>query len=189
MKSSLIAGAAIAVILAAAVVAVLSWRSRSDSAPTTDVTAALRSMALGLAPEDAGITIPSTLHGVWGVVADLGLPGGTATVVGLQGGAASLYQSPGGAIVGGESHESVRQAVAGLVLSAEGSAALLALRGPQPLPRPGHVRFYAHSRAGLLASPELSTAELAASAQPLSPLLLAVNNLITQLRLTSGAGA
>ena len=188
MKSSLVAGAAVAVIVVA-VAAVLSSRRRTPSAPAAEITASLRSMALGLTPEDAGINIPSTQQGVWGVVADFGLQAGTTTVVGLQGGTASLYQTSGEAIIGGESHENVRQAVAALVLSAEGSAALLTLRGPQPCPQPGHVRLYAHSRAGLLASPELSNAELASGALPFSPLFLAVNTLITQLRLTAGAGA
>ena len=40
-----------------------------------------RDFALHATPEKMGISVQETGDGIWGIVADLGLPGATATVV------------------------------------------------------------------------------------------------------------
>ena len=184
MKLILIVGA----VVAAVFVGILFVRRRV-STQSPGATAALRSMALNLQPAEAGITVPATPAGVWGAVADIGLPGGSATIVALQDGTASMYLSGGGGVIGGQGHESVRKAAAALIAAVERSATAFPEHGPQALPQSGGVRLYAHSKLGLLASPELSQEALISGAHPLSPCFLALNDLLTQLRLVSGPGA
>ena len=188
MKSALLITATL-LLLTLAAVGVLSFRRRTDAHLTGAITGKLRSMALGVTAPDAGIMVPDTPFGIWGVVADVGLSNGTATVVALRDGTASLYLSSGGGIIGGESHEGVRQAVAALLSAAEDAGSQFAPSSPQALPRTGHVRFYVHGRAGLLASPEIADTQLTSGSAPLSPLFLTVNALITQFRAIPGAGA
>ncbi len=188
MKSALLLAATL-LVLALGAVGVLSYRRRTTAHPTAEITGKLRSMALGITAPDAGIMVPDTPFGIWGVVADVGLPNGTATVVAFQDGTASLYLSGGGGIIGGESHEGVRQAVAALLSAAEDAGSHFAPSSQQALPRAGHVRFYLHGRAGLLASPEIVDTQLTSGSAPLSPLFLTAHALITQFRAIPSAGA
>jgi hypothetical protein len=100
-----------------------------------------------------------------------------------------MYLSGGGGVIGGQSHENVRKAVTAFIAAVEQSATAFSERGPQALPQPGGVRLYAHSKLGLLASPELSQELLISGGHPLSPCFLALNELLTQLRLVSRPGA
>ena len=156
--------------------------------PPAGVNATLRATALGAIARELGITVPETPGGVWGVIADLGLPNGCATLVALADGTASIYWGESGGVIGGQSHESVRDAVTAAVNAMGTCSAQLAATGVQPLPAAGHVRLYAHGRAGLISSEELPLSAVAGGGHPLSGCFSAINDVITQLRLVSSAG-
>src|SRR5687768_14638294 len=75
----------------------------------------LRSQALSLRREQAGIPEPSSEAPAWGILMETGYTGATVTLLSLADGTASLYFSSGGGVIGGQAHEAVRQAVAGFI--------------------------------------------------------------------------
>jgi hypothetical protein len=152
------------------------------------VTGHLREMALNASADQIGISIPEGGHGVWGVVADISMKGGSATVVAFADGTASMYWGTSGGIIGAQSHEKVRESARAAVGAMESCAAQMRPSGIHELPRPGYVRFYAHSRNGLLSSDELVADSLASGTGPMSGCFSSVNDLITELRQLSEAG-
>ena len=155
--------------------------------PPEGANPALRAAALGVRAKELGITVPETPAGIWGVIADLGLPNGSATLVALADGTASLYWGESGGVIGGQSHESVREAVGLAVNAMEKCSAQLTATGVHALPAAGHVRLYAHGRAALISSEELPLSVVAGGDHPLASCFSAINDVITQLRLVSSA--
>ena len=130
-------------------------KKRLSVRETSGAGLALREMFLTLSPQDAGVTPPDTPLGVWAAAMDLSFANGTATLVTTIDGAASLYYSSGGGVIGGEAHDQVRAAAARFVAAVEQCSPHLPCGKPEALPAAGHVRFYAHSRSGLLRSAEV----------------------------------
>ena len=150
------------------------------------VAAAMRQRILSSSPEQVGVAVPKTANGVWGLVMDMGFDGGAATLVALIDGNASLYIGEQSGIIGGFAHEPVRLAATAAVIAAEVPAGSFGPSKIEPLPANGLVRFYALSRKGLVASDVVPADKLAGGGHPLSPLFAAANEVITQLRVTSG---
>jgi hypothetical protein len=176
------------VILMLRIVAIFVHGRRASSPAAAEARAAeaqgpaLRDMFLGMSAADAGATPPNTKYGGWAAAMDLSFDNGSATIVSTINGAASLYTSTGGGMIGGEAHEQVRAAAAGFVQATESCAVHMTAGPIQPLPSPGHVRFYAHARSDLLHSAEVPEQELASGKHPLSPCFRAGHNVVTQLR-------
>jgi hypothetical protein len=147
---------------------------------------AMRLRILSSSPEQNAIAVPRTPNGVWGLVMDMGFDGGAATLVALIDGNASLYIGEQSGVIGGFGHERVRVAATAAAKAAEVPAASFTPSKIEPLPPDGLVRFYALSRRGLLSSEVVAADKLAGGGHPMSPLFAAANELITQLRLTSG---
>ena len=180
--------ATIAVVLVAVlIVAALAWRARARKSSSADLAGgpALRLMFLGLQPGAPPADPPATPHGVWGAAMDLAVRNGSATVISTLSGEASIYFSSGGGILGGVAYDRVRSAARAFVSAAEGCASDLVPGPPQALPQPGHVRFFAHSRNGLLHSEEIAEAEVQEPDHPLHPCYRAAQEVITELRLAS----
>ena len=157
-------------------------KKRLSVRETSGAGLALREMFLTLSPQDAGVTPPDTPLGVWAAAMDLSFANGTATLVTTIDGAASLYYSSGGGVIGGEAHDQVRAAAARFVAAVEQCSPHLPCGKPEALPAAGHVRFYAHSRSGLLRSAEVSEEALSDNSHPLAPCFAAAHDVITQLR-------
>jgi hypothetical protein len=114
-----------------------------------------------------------------------GFPSATATLFTLADGTTSLYLSSGGGVIGGQGHETVRQANAAFLDAANRVRGELRLTTEFPVPAVGQMIFCALTDAGILTwgGPDV---ELGAGRHPLSPLFVAGHGVLTQLRLVSG---
>lgn len=153
---------------------------------SAEMMARLRNMALTMTPEQINVTVPSTGRGVWGSVTDFGSPQGTVTLVTFLDGSTSLYFSTGGGIIGtGDISEEVRKASRELLEKLDLCTAQMVARPPQKIPTGEAVRFYVHTRDGLVSSAEIPEAEVQSSDHPLFPCYVAAQHVFTQARLAS----
>jgi hypothetical protein len=97
----------------------LPWRGPPKGGNPDEVYLALRGRVLGTVPSEIGIAPTSEAPHVWGVVLEMALARGTATVVALADGTSSLYTSTGGGVIGGGSHQRVAVAARNCVREAE----------------------------------------------------------------------
>jgi len=79
----------------------------------------------------------------WGAVMEIGMGKTTVTVVALADCNASIYLSSGGGFIGGQSHESIRQAAQNMIRQISDHRAALHETKEYPLPKNGQVTFYA----------------------------------------------
>jgi len=152
-----------------------------------ELMAGLRNMALTMTPDQLNVTVPATGRGVWGSVTDFGTPQGTATLVTFLDGSTSLYYSTGGGIIGsGDSSDDVLKVSQDLLAELDSCTAQMEARPPQKLPAADFVRFYAHTRDGLLSTAEIPEADLQSSEHPLFSCYAAAQHVLTQVLKTSG---
>ena len=135
--------------------------------------AAFRTTPAGLGlPEDWGAK-------PFGVVAEIGGPGGVTTLIAFATGESSLFASSGSGIIGRPAHVHVVVQAKRLVQeAAHHLAALQPAPAPQP-PQPGAMRFHVLTGAGLFAA-EAPVAALRAGTHPLSPLLDVADELMSE---------
>jgi hypothetical protein len=145
---------------------------------------ALRRQALSTQRTQVGIPAPPPEAPVWGVLMETGYPGATATLFALSDGTTSLYLSSSGGVIGGHAHESVRQANAALLQTANHYYQHLKPSDSFPVPATGHTLFYVLTDSGVLSGGGLED-DLGYGRHPLSPLFHAGHRVITQLRLIS----
>jgi hypothetical protein len=109
---------------------------------------AMRKMALDVTAEQLGFKIPEDSIKVYGIVTDLDMDGGTATIVTYLTGDASIYLSSGGGFIGAGQHESVRKVSKEFVENGH----LLSFKGKKfekpDLPTKGNANFYFLSNMG-----------------------------------------
>lgn len=179
MKMRLIVGAFAALLLA--VSAAQTAAAQDAPADPREMYLDLRNQALDLRSSDLGLTdVPG--YAAFGVTMDIGMAGGTATLVGLSSGDASLYLSTGGGVIGGYAHPNVQEAAFALVAALEMTdPAALAPTTDRPLPALDEVRFYVQTDDGLLTG-AAPVDELLTGRHPLSNLFFAANDLISELR-------
>jgi hypothetical protein len=180
----------IVIILIVSVViglAVLVWarsaRAAAKSAPGA-VMAGLRSQALTVSAKDLGLS--QSTSEPFAVIMDIGYPQAVVTVVSFATGDASIYFSTGGGVLGGVGHESVRKAALAFVHESSHLTSKMQPAANFPYAAPGAVRFYVRTNAGTLVS-EAPEKELATGKHELSPLYIAGQDVITQLRLITPA--
>jgi hypothetical protein len=158
-------------------------RSVPDRGPE-NVYAGLRGQALSLTRADAGIPdLPPNIP-VWGLLMECGFPSATATLLGLADGTSSLYLSSGGGFIGGQAHETVREANARFVGTANHLHGELVPTFAFPPPDQGSTVFYALTDAGVLTGGGADE-ELGSGRHPLSHLFMAGHGVLTELRLLS----
>ncbi len=142
----------------------------------------LRGKLLSANPEQFGLTPTERFPNVWIVLMELAMAGGIASIVCVADGTTSMYTSTGGGMIGAGAHAKVVEANARFLDAAERSLPLLEPVEELPLPEPSTVRFnvltYTGPRTAAGVAEQLSGGEL-----PLSPLFLAGNDVITQLRM------
>ena len=114
--------------------------------------------------------------------------GVTLTVIALADGSTSLYLSNGGGVIGGHSHESVRQASQNFLRQANDSLAGLKRCEIFPIPDTAQTVFYVLTDSGMLTGGALEN-DLAQGTHPLSSLFHTGNGVVTEMRLMSGDDA
>lgn len=139
---------------------------------------ARRAAALGVAAEDLA------LPGDWserpyGVVIEMGGPGGVTTMVAFATGEGSLYTGTGSGIIGRASHVHVVVQAKRLVRQAAEHVSLLEPTAIFPYPPAGATRFYVLTGRGVLTAEE-ATGALRSGQSALSPLLEAGDDLMSE---------
>ncbi len=156
-----------------------------DSSRPADIYLDLRTVWFQTKPEDLGITPDPASKVPFAVVMDMGVDGGTTTLGSSIVGDGSLLISTGGGFVGGVEHENVRNASIHFVELSGGFVDRLQLTTELGLPLPGYVKFYVITPGGVYTTGEVSTDTLAGGTHEFSPLFLAGNEVITQIRIAS----
>ncbi len=146
----------------------------------------LRENLLRSSAGEAGVD-PGPGRIVWGVIMELRINEIAISTVALADGRASIHMENGGGIIGGGAHERVRIAASYAALVAEECREFTAPTRTFPLPEPDRITFYLLTDEG----PRTGQAypdELVEGRHELSPLFIACNDLITELRMISAAG-
>lgn len=156
-----------------------SSHTPSDTSPS-EVYSTFREQALSIKRTVAGIPAPPPDAPVWGILMETGYPEGTASLFTLSDGTTSLYFSSGGRIIGGHSHENVRQANADFIKTANQFYQQMTSCESFPAPETGRTIFYALTDSGILTEGALED-DLGEERHPLSPLFHAGHAVITQL--------
>lgn len=116
------------------------------------------------------------------VIMDWGITESTATIAAFADGSASIYLSSGGSFIGGgQSHESIRNLANQMVGIAGETMPLMQRTTSYPLPRQGHVIFYARTPSGIFTA-SASEAELKTHRNSLSKLGDTAQAIITEYR-------
>lgn len=151
-----------------------------------DVYLDLRVVWFQTKPEDLGLTPDPESKVPYAVVMDMGVDGGTTTIGSSIVGDGSLLTSTGGGVIGGIEHENVRKASIHFVELSGDFIDRMKLTTELGLPSPGYIKFYVMTPGGVYTTGEISADTLAEGSHEFSPLFLAGNDVITELRITSG---
>src|SRR6202034_1792143 len=139
---------------AVALVLVLVFTSAGTQAMTDGVQTynGLRELALKTSPNDLKLQLDSGETIAYGVLMEMGLPKGTATLTSYSTGDASLYLSTGGGVIGGIHHDNVRSAAKLFVSSAQAYLSKLNEVATFPLPPAGSTHFFVLTNHGVYGS-------------------------------------
>ena len=118
----------------------------------------------------------------FGAVMELGMSGAVITFMALLDGTVSMYVRGGMSVIGAGTHEPAREAGFRFIEAAKEHAASMEASPAHPMPGEGRVRFYLLRDAGVLAT-EIGMPN--DPNEPLPPLFVAGNELITEIRLAS----
>jgi hypothetical protein len=158
-------------------------RVPTDTSPN-GVYSSLRGGALSTRRAEVGIPAPPRKAPVWGMLMETGFPEATVTLFAVTDGTTSLYFSNGGGVLGGHAHESVREANAEFLETANRLSRHLTPTTTFPVPQTGHTVFYALTDSGILTGHGLEE-DLGEGRHPLSELFHAGHGVLTELRLIS----
>lgn len=139
----------------------------------------IHSIASGLS-----ITDFTPKNSVFGVIMDMTLSNGNATVSGFIDGNASIYWSAGGGVIGGIGHKHIRDAAKAFVESSDSFVDKLTLVQSCPLPKENWNSFYILTKRGILGG-TFKKEKLSSRNHEFYPLFKSAHDLITQLRMVS----
>lgn len=142
----------------------------------------LRDRLLTSSAAEVGLSGEDAKAKVWGVLMEVALPNGVATLVSVRDGTASLYTSTGGGILGGYS---ARNEAKRFVTEAEKHLASMKPTKSFPYPTAGTMKFYVLTQDGVVTA-EADEKELVSGRHALSPLFLSANEVLTALRTRTG---
>lgn len=143
--------------------------------------AAMRQRLLTGKPADFHVELPKG-RSVWGVVMEMGYPNdATVSVIALADGHASISLSTAPDVVTGSDRDAVRKAALHAMDAAEEAAPHLKKAAEFPLPKLDEVTFYLLTRDGVVTE-KATQEELASGNDPLSPLFMAAQDVITVSR-------
>jgi hypothetical protein len=155
---------------------------RVEAPEPVEIYKGLRERVLTSKPEELGIEGAGSK--AYGVLMEIGLSNGLASIASFGTGDASLYAGTGGGILGGGGFPAVNRAARALVAEADKHLPRMALTKEFPYADVGRIRFYVLTRDGVYTA-EAVADELARGQHALSPLFCAGNEVITQLRLNT----
>ncbi|MCC4214583.1 hypothetical protein [Leeuwenhoekiella parthenopeia] len=145
----------------------------------------MRKMALNVTAEQLGFKIPEDSIKVYGIITDLDMGAGTATVVTYLTGDASIYLSSGGAFIGAGQHESIQRVAKEFVDNGH----VISFRGKTfenaDLPTNGNANFYFLSNKSKTRITE-SIAKMESGESEFSKLFADLNIVMTEIQLKSG---
>lgn len=144
----------------------------------------LRQMAFNVSTEKLEIIFPNNEVRVYGMIMDMDMGGGIATLVAYSTGDASMYLSTGGGVVGGGQHDAVNKAAKKLNDQAQNYLNKASLVSETPIPSNGGVNIYLLTNKGkYLIKEQLSNFDNEKSSIQL--LFYGANDVITQLRMST----
>jgi len=144
---------------------------------------ALRDRLLTSSPKEVGLSGEDATAKVWGVLMEMALPNGVATLVSVHDGTASLYTTSGGGILGGYS---ARNEAKQFVAEAEKHLKGMKLTKSFPYPEVGRLKFYVLTQDGVYTA-EDAEKEVTRQGHALFPLFAAGNEVLTALRKAQAA--
>ena len=162
-----------------------SFRSENSSSPA-DIYLELRTVWFTTKPEDLGIPSASESKVPYSVLMDMSVDGDMVTLASSIVGDGSLLFGTGGGIIGGVEHENVRKASIHLVELSRSFVDQMKLSTEFGLPSPGHIKIYVITPSGVYITDELDAETLAGGSHEFSPLFLAGNDVMTELRIADG---
>ena len=144
----------------------------------------MRTMCLGIKPEQLGLQLPKNETKVFGIVMDWGMDNATASLCSFQTGDASLYLSSGGGIIGGGQHQNVKKSAIDFISNSQSYLTYSVATKTTDLPSNDEVFFYFLTNKGtFLAKDKMANIENKKS--QLTNLFDEANKVLTQLRLVS----
>jgi len=120
----------------------------------------------------------------YGILMEMGVQGGSATMLSMRDGSMSLYFSGGGGLLRAQAYPNIREAGAQFFSAAQQFTHLMTPTTSYPLPGPHRVRFYILTPAAALTY-EANIEDLGYNRDPMSPLFHAGDRMLTQMRLIS----
>ena len=144
---------------------------------------ALRDRLLTSSPKEVGLSGEDATAKVWGVLMEMALPNGVATLVSVHDGTASLYTTSGGGVLGGYS---ARNEAKQFVAEAEKHLKSMKLTKSFPYPEVGRLKFYVLTQDGVYTA-EDAEKEITRQGHTLFPLFAAGNQVLTALRKAQAA--
>jgi hypothetical protein len=117
----------------------------------------------------------------YGVIMEMGIPKSVVTLAAFADGDARLYYKTGGGMVGGISHQNVRQAAQEFVALSRKVLGRMTKVTEYPLPEPDRVRFYVLTPRGVFTT-ETDRQRLGETASDLSNLFRSGQEVVTQMR-------
>ena len=145
----------------------------------------LRDMAFTTTPEQLDLKEPDDKTIVYGIIMDIGMDGGVATIVSYQTGDASLYTSTGGGIIGGGKHENVSKAAKQFIGLAQAYLDKATKTKMTTLPGKDVVKFYLLTNHGIYIG-EGEIQQFDDNSSNWTPMFNEGNKVITELRQISG---
>jgi len=142
----------------------------------------LRQMVLTTPASTLGFSSGDDFPNVYGVLTDWDIGGVTATIMSMRDGTASLYTTSTFGIIGGQEHESVRQAAVHYVKVAEQFAKSGKVVTDFAYPKSGQVFYYLLTYGGVR-QVIANEATIKRGSDPTRPLFAAAQDVLTELRL------
>lgn len=160
--------------------------AKEEVDPPSEKYLGLRNTWLTLNPDEVGIDYEPGSNVPYAVIMDIGISGGVVTIASSILGDGSMLTGAGGGIFGGIGHENVRNASIKFVQVSADFVSKMTITTDYPLPSGDNkVRFYVITPNGVYTSSEMNPDILAQGNQEFSPLFLAGDDVITELRLVS----
>jgi hypothetical protein len=164
-----------------------SFGSENSASPApSDVYLDLRTLWFQTKPEDLGITAEPGSKVPYAVLMDMSVDGDLVTLASSIVGDGSLLYGSGGGFIGGVGHENVRKASIHFVELSGSFIDRMKLSTEFGLPSSGQVKIYVITPNGVYLTEELDPETLAGGTHEFSPLFLAGNDVLTELRIANG---
>ncbi|MAW94408.1 MULTISPECIES: hypothetical protein [unclassified Leeuwenhoekiella] len=144
----------------------------------------MRKMAFSVTAEQLGLS-GIDKNDVYGIVSEMDMNGGTATVVTFSTGDTSIYLSSGGAFIGAGQYESVQEVVKKYVKNGQKYIEKATKIEKAKLPKNGMTNFNFLTENGIYSISE-NLSELESGKSEFSNLFIELNEVISQIRMKSG---